>query len=114
MAATQTFTSFAALAASPLVKAMGGNEVKAAKAEAETLFQSIKEKHGLPAAVIHAFLNDQEACKRYGNAGAILHDAASIAAATGYSEETIFGAVVALVRNGHARLSANGRYIKAA
>ena len=113
MAATQTFTSFADLAASDLAKTLGC-KAKAEKMEAETAFQAVLDKLGRKAAVVWAFLQDQEACKRYGPAGAILHDADSIGKATGYDESTVFGAVIALVRNGWAKFTPNGRYVRAA
>ena len=58
---TAVLHSFAELAA-----VLGNDKMKA-----------IEDKCGRKAAIIWAFLQDQEACKRYGPKGAILHEQAS-------------------------------------
>lgn len=104
----QVLRSFADLA-----KVMGC-KVKAEKIVNEASFINIEERCGRKAAIIWAFLQDQEACKRYGPAGAILHDSKSLQEATGFEEATVFGSVIALCRNGYAKLATNGLQVRAA
>lgn len=104
---TQVLHSFADLAA------VLGN-VKAKKVVELASFANIEDKCGRNAAIIWAFLQDQEACKHYGPKGAILHDANSIVAVTGYDEDTTFNAVITLVTHGYAKLTANGQQVRAA
>lgn len=107
--ATQVLHSFAELA-----KVLGHDEVKARKVSKLATFTNIEDRCGRNAAVIWAFLQDQEACKRYGPKGAILHDAESITLATGYEQASVVNAVVSLIINGFAKATANGQQVRAA
>ena len=76
-------------------------------------FVNIMAKLGKKAAMIWAFLNDQEACKRYGAKGEIQHDAKQLAIVfPDWDAQQIQSAVIALTLNGYAR--ANERYVMAA
>ena len=96
-----------------LAKVMGCKK-KAKKVVEMATFQNIETKCGRKAAVIWAFLNDQEACKRYGAKGEILHDLEQLKAVTGYEESTIIGSAISLARNGFAKFTQNGQYMRAA
>lgn len=97
-----------------LAKVFKGDEVKAKKVVELTSFTNIEATCGRKAAIIWAFMQDQEACKRYGAKGEILHDMGQLKIVTGFDEQAIFASVMNLIKNGHARLSPNGQYIKAA
>ena len=96
-----------------LAKVMGC-KVKAKKVVELTNFQNIEEKCGRKAACIWAYLQDQETTKKCGPKGAIIHNMDTLRTVTGYDDSVIFGSVIALVRNGYARLTANGQAVKAA
>lgn len=107
--ATEILHSFADLA-----RVLGHDEVKVAKVSKLISFETIKTKCGRKAAIIWAFLQDQESCKRYGPKGAILHDCESIQAATDYDASDVCDAVLRLIMNGHAKATANGKQVRAA
>lgn len=109
MAAVAILHSFAELAV-----ALGNDNVKAKKVSKLATFVNIEDRCGRKAAVVWAFLQDQESCKRYGPKGAILHDAASISEATHYDTASVVNAVVSLVVNGFAKVTANGQQVRAA
>jgi hypothetical protein len=108
MAAT-VLHSFAELA-----KVLGGNKVKAKKVVELATFTNVLEKCGRKASVIWAFLQEQEACKRYGAKGEILHNLNQLKVVTEYEDGVIVRSVMALVRYGFARMTPNGEYVRAA
>ncbi len=97
-----------------LAKVFKGDTVKAKKVVELATFVNVEEKCGRKAAVLWAFMQDQEACKRYGAKGEILHDMTQLRNVSGFEEQAIFASVVNLVKHGFARLSPNGQYVKAA
>lgn len=107
--ATAILHSFAELAA-----VLGNDKVKAKKVSSLASFTNIEDRCGRKAAVIWAFMQDQESCKRYGPKGAILHDVESICKATNYEASSVVNAVVSLVVNGYAKATANGKQVRAA
>jgi hypothetical protein len=88
-----------------LAKVLGGSQEKARKVWFRPSFQAIADRIDRQAAVIWAFMQDQESCGRYGPKGAIVHTPQSIAAATGVELETVIGSVLKLIAAGHARIN---------
>jgi hypothetical protein len=97
-----------------LAKVFKGNEVKAKKVVALATYNTILDKCGSKAATIWGFMQEREACRKYGPKGFIMHDLDSLMLVTGYDQGQVIGAVVALIRNGFARPTVNGNQIKAA
>jgi hypothetical protein len=87
------------------------SKAKAKKVSELETYLTIEDKCGRKAA---GFLQDQEATKRSGKTGEILHDMETIVFVTGFKEETIFGSVVSLIRNGYAKSCGDGQRIRAA
>lgn len=71
-------------------------------------------KCGPKAQRIWAILQFRESCKRYGPKGNIYLTPDDLQALTGYETGTILGCCLALARNGLARFSTDGKYVKAA
>lgn len=97
-----------------LAKVFKGDTVKVKQVAELATYATVEEKCGRKAAAIWAFMQDQEACKRYGAKGEILHDMTQLKAVTGFEDNVIFGSVIALVNHGFARLTPNGQYVRAA
>ena len=91
-----------------------GCKIKAEKVSKLATYANVEKACGRKAATIWAFLNDQEACKRYGPKGAILHDMGQLATVTGYEQPAVAHSVISLVTNGFARITTCGTMVKAA
>ena len=85
-----------------LAKVLGCSK-KAEVVENLSIFQVISQKCGHKSAVIWAFLQDQEACKRYGAKGEIFADVPTLANVTGWSESSCRNATMSLILAGYAR-----------
>ena len=97
-----TLTSFAELA-----KVFGCKE-KAQKIIAKTPYLAVERDCGRKAAVVWAFMQDQEACKQSGPLGTIHHTPDFISARTGMPLDTVAEALIRLMVAGHVRPSPNG------
>lgn len=75
---------------------------------------TVEMKCGNKAARIFTLLQDRESCKVYGKAGAIIVTPAEIAEETGYTESSVIGCLISLIRNGFARPTVDGKAVKAA
>jgi hypothetical protein len=103
----KVITSFAELA-----KVMGKSKPEEMKVS-QSAFDQVEAKCGRKAAIIFAYLNEQESCKRYGKAGQIIHTPQEIAEALGMDEGAAIGYLVALIRNGFAKITPDQK-VKAA
>ncbi len=105
---SQVFTSFAELAR------VFGSEVKAKEKMAHGSYLTVETECGHKAAVIWAVLQDRESCRNYGENGKLILTPAEIAGITGYTESSVIGCLLSLVRRGHARPTTDGKAVKAA
>lgn len=97
-----------------LAQVFGGDEAKMGQATALASWDAVVEKAGQKAAALWAFLTDQEACKRSGPRGWIVHDLSTLKEATGWPDAEILAAVMKLVNSGFARLTDRGQKVKPA
>lgn len=108
--ATTTFRSFAELAAAlelPSAKSKGNVKVSV------STFETVKGQCGRKAALVWAFLQEQEYRARYGLEGQILHTLEDLQGASGYDAGVVVAACVLLVRKGWARFTTDGKHVRA-
>lgn len=104
-----TVKSFAELA-----KVMGKKvKVKPEPIKINT-FLHVQTKCGEHAAQIWAWMNEQEACKRYGVNGQIIHSPEDIAKILNLEKSTVVSSLITLMRNGFAKPTKDGRKVRAA
>ena len=75
---------------------------------------AVESKCGRKAMRIFSLLTYREACKEYGNAGAIILTPQEIAESLGMPVATVIGCVISLIRNGFAKPTSDGKAVKAA
>ena len=75
---------------------------------------AVEAKCGRKALRIFQLLSHREACKMYGNNGAIILTPQEIAEAVDMPIATVVGCVIGLIRNGFARPTTDGKAVKAA
>lgn len=97
-----------------LAQVFKGDETKMGQATALASWAAVVQKTGQKAAALWAFLTDQEACKRYGPGGWIVHDLTTLRDATGWKDDEIFTSVMKLALAGFVRLTDNGQKVKPA
>lgn len=105
---SQVFTSFKELAR------VFGSEVKAREKIAHGSYLTVQTDCGNKAAIIWSVLQDREACRTYGENGKIILTPTELSEITGYTESSVIGCCISLIRRGHIRPTSNGKAVKAA